>query len=66
MPGVGPAEVAPQRQGQAVQVLLVPRVYQFPGPLHQNHHGEDFPGSSVVKTPFFQYMGHGFDVQSAN
>lgn len=43
MPGVGPAEVAPQRQGQAVQVLLVPRVYQFPGPLHQNRQRGGLP-----------------------
>ena len=44
MTGVGPAEVAPQRQGQAVQALLVPRVYQFPGPLHQNHQWRGLPG----------------------
>lgn len=28
--------------------------------------GEEFPGSSVVKTPCFEYMGHGFDARSAN
>ena len=66
MTGVGPAEVAPQRQGQAVQALLVPEFISSPDHYIGITSGGDFPGSSVVKTPCFQCMGHGFDLRSEN
>ena len=28
--------------------------------------GRDFPGGPVVKTPYFQHRGHGFDAGSGN